>query len=107
MVYLAAAFSLSMLTVEGEVKVTIQNLTGRAVKRNLKNGFISAVGHSSTAELLTAKLGLLVPSERLNVSLKKDDVLIVAQLKERLNEGEVLTLEQLEKKEVTYLKVTL
>jgi len=107
MVYLAAAFSLSMLTVEGEIKVSIQNITGRAVRRNLKDGFTSAVGHSSTAELLTVKLGIAVPSERINVALKKDDVLIVAQLKERLNEGEILTLEQLEKKEVTYLKVTL
>ena len=67
------------------------------VKELLKNGFISAVGHSGTAELLTKLLDVEVPSNRIAIHMEIGDVAIVFRLKDRLSEGTVLTKSELEK----------
>jgi hypothetical protein len=53
MVYLTNAFSLSMLT-KDYAKLTVKEMSAEEVKNYLKNGFQSAIGHSSTAEMLSA-----------------------------------------------------
>lgn len=61
----------------------------------------SAVGHPATAALMTSILGTEVPFERIALALtpEQDTALIVFQLEQalfkRLNEGEVLSFEQL------------
>ena len=57
--------------------------------------FTSAVGHESTAEFLTKLLGIRVPENRRKISMKSGDVAIVLRLKERLEEGVILTEEEI------------
>ena len=58
--------------------------------------FTSAVGHESTAQVLSTLLGVEVPPNRIAISLKKGDGLLVFQLLVRLEEGRVLTSEEVE-----------
>jgi uncharacterized protein YbcI len=56
---------------------------------------ISAVGHESTASLLTAILGEDVAYNRVPIKLTDGDAVIVFQLLTRLDEGKVLTQAEL------------
>jgi hypothetical protein len=64
-----------------------------------KLGFevVSAVGHQSTAKILSAILGFEVPAQRISVELNRDDVAIAFALDYRLPEGKVLGEEELKK----------
>ena len=73
-VFLLNAFSLQML--EGNATVRFTEVP------KLPKGLTSAIGHQDTARVLG------VPMNRINVTLKKDDVAYVAQLQGgRLPEG--------------------
>jgi hypothetical protein len=52
--------------------------------------FINAIGHEGTVKLVNNLLGLDLQVNRINIKLTKDDTLIVVQIKERLQEGEIL-----------------
>jgi len=62
----------------------------KTAQRLLSNGFISAVGHEATAQLLSRILSLPVPSSRNSVFMEKGDRAIHFFLKQRLPEGAVL-----------------
>lgn len=63
----------------------------------LGNGFEQAVGHPATCTVLSARLGLDIQPERANVRLTGDELLIIANVvTPRLNEGQVLSREQIE-----------
>ena len=57
--------------------------------------FISAVGHESTAKLLTNLLGVEIPTNRITVRMKEGDTALHFVLKQRLSEGKVLSEEEL------------
>jgi len=57
--------------------------------------FISAVGHESTAKLLTNLLGVEIPTNRITVRMKEGDTALHFVLKQRLPEGKVLSEEEL------------
>jgi hypothetical protein len=59
-------------------------------KRLLRDGFVSAIGHPATAELISALLGLEIPCDRKSVELNPGDRALVFRLLERLPEGLVL-----------------
>ncbi|MBX0310281.1 MAG: DUF1874 domain-containing protein [Sulfurihydrogenibium sp.] len=104
-VYLTNAFSLSMLTGD-YAKLTVREMTLQEAKSFLKTyGFISAIGHSSTAELLTSLLEMKVEMNRIQVKLEPSDVVVVFQLQTRLAENQVLTKEELEKLQYKFYKV--
>jgi hypothetical protein len=87
--YIANAFSLGMLP--GEVYLRVKEIDAQTTSEILKSQqFISAVGHESTAKLLTALLGVEIPYNRIQVRLQKGDRLLVFQLLTRLEEGRVL-----------------
>jgi hypothetical protein len=89
-VYLTNAFSISMLPPTGAtVKVAPINLG--EVKALLKEGFESAVGHESTAQLLSTLLGVEVPPRRVQIKVGVGDTLVVFQLLVRLGEGQILS----------------
>jgi hypothetical protein len=67
------------------------------VKRLLERGFVSAVGHDSTARLLTQLLGIPIPINRIAITAKAGDVLVHFALRTRLPEGRVLSEEELMK----------
>lgn len=57
----------------------------------------SAIGHQSTAELLSALLGVAVETNRIEYRQRKGDVALVFKLSKRPPEGVVLTRDELEK----------
>ena len=82
MLYLANAFSLQMLNnLRTTLNLEVTPITKEMVIEVLKNNrFVSCVGHIDTANVLSQELGLTIEMNRINVSLNKDDTLIVAQL---------------------------
>lgn len=61
----------------------------------LDTPLLSAVGHSSTAELLSSLLGFPVPVNRIKYIQQENDLCIVFFLPDRLPEGKTLSLEDL------------
>lgn len=50
--------------------------------------FVSAIGHTETAEIVSSLLGIEVPANRIKIDLQPQDTMIVAQyLGPRLPEG--------------------
>lgn len=107
-IYLTNAFSLSMLT--KDVKLIVKEMDLKDVKNFLQtHGFTSAIGHSTTAEVLSNLLGLPVETNRIQVQLQSssDEAIVVFQLQTRLSEGQVLSKEELEKLNFKFYKVML
>lgn len=61
-----------------------------------KGDFVSAVGHKSTAELLSKLLGVEIEANRVFVNMEKGDEAIAVQFLERIQEGKVLDIEEIE-----------
>jgi hypothetical protein len=103
-VVVANAFSLSML--EPPATVRVEGLTTAQARALLRRGeFISAVGHAATAEVLSTLLEVQVPMNRVSVSLRKGDILVVFQLLSRLEEGKILTVEEMQALQHKFLLV--
>ena len=88
--YVVNAFSLNMLPVSG-IDLALRPISTEGVKNLLANeDWQSAIGHQSTADLLTAILGVEIDANRttLQFSLHDSWSLIVAQYTgPRLDEG--------------------
>lgn len=63
--------------------------------RCLTSGHISAVGHQGTADVLSAILGIVIPVNRIAVKMAAGDKAIVFRVLTRLEEGKILTAEEL------------
>ena len=105
-VYLLNAFSLGMIAPSafapgrgafggGAAFLMVEKIDFEKAKELLKGGFVSAIGHESTAAYLSELLGLPVPVNRVAVQLGRGDVAVVFQLLSRLPEGKILTKEEL------------
>jgi hypothetical protein len=92
-VYLSNAFSLSMLPPSGAV-IRVSPLTVEETKALLAEGFESAVGHESTASVLSTLLGVEVPPRRVAITLSPGDRVVIFQLRMRLEEGRILNEEE-------------
>jgi hypothetical protein len=97
--FVANAFSLEMVpTTTGMVYLRVREIDTQTASTLLRSQpFISAIGHESTAKLLSEILGVDIPVNRIQLQLQKGDVLVVVQLLTRLEEGRVLTKEELQK----------
>ena len=102
-IVLANAFSINMLPSGNTglrfVRLSIDEvkyLVTGAIKRGKE--IKSIIGHQSTAELMSNILGFKVEANREFYQMQDRDLLLVIQLKERLEEGKVLTREEIEKK---------
>jgi len=58
--------------------------------------FISAVGHESTAQLLSELLGTEIKQNRIIVDMQRGDEALAIQFLVRVQEGKVLSKEELE-----------
>lgn len=76
---LCNAFSLQMLNLNEESNIKIKPVTVEQVKEILEDGFVSAIGHEDTANVLSDILEISIPCNRINISLEKGDTIIVAQ----------------------------
>jgi hypothetical protein len=56
----------------------------------------SAVGHESTAAIMSAALGQEIPVNRIQIQPKCGDIILAFKLKRRAPEGVILTEEQIE-----------
>lgn len=68
--YLLNAFSINMLP-DGVTKITCAEITLEQARSILKDNFISAVGHTDTANLFSSVLGFNVPMNRLTITIAK------------------------------------
>jgi hypothetical protein len=98
MYYLASAFALSMLP--GSCRVVFDPLTDEQARDYLPSyiraGLCkSVVGHASTARVIEAKLGVPVEANRESVRLSRGDSVYVFQVGTRLQEGQVLSADEL------------
>ena len=104
-IFVSNAFSLSMLT-SFPANLRVNEVGLEDVKEFLQeNSFISAVGHQSTADVMSRLLGIQIPFNRIQIQLKEGDVVIVFQLLTRLEEGKILTEDELSKLQFKFLVV--
>ena len=98
-VIITNAFSLQMVSQYEDVLVRIRKIKNiEEIKQLLQSHpFISAIGHESTARVLSRLLSISIPTNRVNVTLEPGVVLIVFQLLGgRLPAGQELTEQQIE-----------
>jgi hypothetical protein len=103
MLFISNAFSLSMIAPPTSLKVSEVDL--QQVKNLLVEAFQTAVGHQSTAEVISRLTGTNIPVNRISLSLIKGDRLIVFQLLQRLEEGKVLSEQELSQLPYKFLLV--
>lgn len=95
MIYISNAFSINMLKDSSNI-IYIEKIPLDEVKARLsKRKFVSAIGHKSTADLLTKILDIEIPFNRVEIKLKKGEEMIAFQIKQRLEEGKILTEEEI------------
>ena len=75
------------------VKITVDEAKELLAKEN----FISAIGHKGTAELMTKLFGIEISINRIAIKMLSGDTAIVFRVLERLEEGKILTDEELKK----------
>jgi hypothetical protein len=109
-IYLSNAFSLSMLSPISSnndgINLLVKEVPLEEVKETLKNNsFVSAIGHQATAEILSTLLEAPVPMNRVGISLEKGNVLYVFQLLTRLQEGQVLSVNEIQNLPYKFFRV--
>ena len=97
---IANAFSVNMLKSNALLSFLQADLG--TVKTLAQDGVHSIIGHQSTADLLSAKLGIDIKLNRENYKKEKDDSIIVCLPSKRLDEGKVLTVEELKQFDVKF-----
>jgi hypothetical protein len=103
MLYLGNAFSLSMLNLDNDnvdnVTLLVKRIGIDEVKEMLSSSFVSCIGHKATADLLTKLLNMNkeIETNRISIKLNKHDRIIIFQLLQRLEEGRVLSEDELRK----------
>ena len=90
-----AILNTAIVTTDGLYRITPITLE---VARELLNraSMLSAIGHQSTADILTELLGLDVPMNRINFAQEVEQSAIVFKLKSRAPEGVILTKEEID-----------
>lgn len=92
--YVANAFSLSML--QTPATVSVKEISIFDVRSLLSTRrWTSCVGHESTAAIISQLTGISIPVNRVMVTLKPGDSMVIFQLMMRLPEGKVLSEEEL------------
>jgi hypothetical protein len=85
--YLLNAFSANMLE-SFPADIKFAEISLEEAKRLAARGFASAVGHADTAKVFSSVIGVPVPANRINVSLKEGHVALIGQYRgPRLPEG--------------------
>ena len=103
MVYLTNAFSLTMIQ-SFPVTIEINEISETEVK-NILDKFVSAIGHESTAQLLSSKLNKEITFNRISITLTAEDILIVAQLMGPRKEYKDMTVEEIQNYPIKYFLI--
>ena len=101
----AAILSTPVLTDIGEYRC--QEISpveaGEILKRG---GWLSAVGHAATAQVMTVDLGSIVPMNRVEYRQKIGETALVFMLLQRPEEGVILTTQEIKKLKYRYVTLT-
>jgi hypothetical protein len=91
-----ALLNTTIATVDGTFQVrTIDLETAKNLAQS--NELLSAVGHESTAQIMSELLGVNVPVNRIQFAQELGQVALVFKLKGRAPEGVILNREEIEK----------
>jgi hypothetical protein len=76
---------------------TVERISESTAKDTLWAGFESAIGHDSTANVISVRLGIDVKKARINVVPQNGDTLIIAAFTppRRLEEGELFSEQEI------------
>ena len=84
-----------IIPVDFEIKekyeIYLEKINIETAKKILSEGFTSAIGHESTARLLTKLLKIEIPFNRIAIKMREGDIGIHFFLKTRLPEGKILS----------------
>lgn len=90
-----AIFNGTVATTNGVYRISDIDLD--SVKKLIcKNGFISAIGHKSTAETISDLLNMNIDMSRINFKQEVGQKAIVFKLNKRPPEGSILSREEIE-----------
>lgn len=110
--YLVNAFSLNMLPVLDNITVTlhIRKLTVNEFCEEIANAeIVNAIGHASTVSVINTMCKTDLLPNRIEIKLGNGDELLIFQVRVRLPEGKVLTVDEvkqlLDQKQVELIKV--
>ncbi len=84
-----------ILTAPG--KYVYERIDIERARQLLRNQFESAIGHEATARFLSKLIGVEVPANRVSIAMRPGDVAVIFRVKQRLEEGKVLTEEEMQK----------
>jgi len=90
-----ALLNTTIATVDGVFEVRTISLE-QARELVQSNELLSAIGHDSTAKIMTELLGVNVPMNRIQFEQEQGQTALVFKLKGRAPEGVVLTKEEIE-----------
>lgn len=80
-------FEMYDVTLEEAKKIVNENFVDR----------LSAIGHSATADVMTELLGIEIQVNRIQYLQKESDIVLCFKLKGRIEEGKILSREDIEK----------
>ncbi|HOA81056.1 MAG TPA: YddF family protein [Defluviitaleaceae bacterium] len=94
--YPVALFNGTIATTDGLYR--IQSISLEEAKKLIEdNGFISAIGHEATSQIMTDLFGINIPMNRIDFKQEVGQKAVVFKLNKRPPEGVILTREQIEK----------
>jgi hypothetical protein len=88
-------FNGTIATTNGVYKISDIDITD-AKKLLCQNGFVSAIGHKSTAEAISDTFNMNIPMNRINFKQQVGQKAIVFKLNKRPPEGSILCREEIE-----------
>ncbi|MBS6765615.1 MAG: DUF1874 domain-containing protein [Clostridium sp.] len=92
-----ALLNTSILTTAGEYRLTDITLDeAKALVKNNRDNLNSAIGHASTADIMTALLSVKIPINRQMFIQEVGQRALVFKLNGRPEEGKILTVEDIE-----------
>ena len=92
-----ALLNTSILTTEGNYTLTDITLKqAQQIVKDNENNLDSAIGHQSTAEIMTTLLGVDIPVNRQMFSQVVGQKALVFKLNSRQEEGKILTVPEIE-----------
>ena len=94
--YLANGFSPSMLQ-KLPSDVEFKNVDVKEFCQVIANGVLNAIGHQGTADLINSLCGADLKVNRVSIRVNIGDEIYIITLLQRLEEGKVLSKEEIEK----------
>lgn len=87
-----------MFNIFNEMKIIldIKRLSTKEFCEKIKEGYISAIGHQGTIDLINSLCKTSFTMNRAEIKLSPNDELLMIQLRTRLPEGKVLTEPELQ-----------